>query len=132
MTLVLELPPDMEAHVLQAVKDEGLDTSVYMGREMALHMPFLAAPASMTDKELIEEINQGFPEAFWERFRTLVRRRKAGKMTVAEQEEAIRMTDRTEARAADRLQCLVELSGRTGKSVNRLMTEMGIRPVQVD
>ena len=132
MTLVLELPPDIESRVLQAAEAEGLDTSVYMGREMALRMPFLTAPVSMTEKELVEEINRGFPEAFWERFRVLVRRRQSGTMTVSEQEEAIGMTDKTEARAADRLQCLVELSGRTGKSVDQLMAEMGIRPVQVD
>lgn len=132
MTLVLELPPDIESRVLQAAEAEGLDTSAYVGRKMASLMPFFAAPVSMTNKELVEEINRGFSEAFWERFRALVRLRQSGKMTTSEQEEAIRMTDQTEERAAERLQCLVELSARTGKSVDQLMAEMGIRPVQVD
>ena len=86
----------------------------------------------MTEKELVEEINRGFPEAFWERFRYFVRRRRAETMTPAEQQEAIRMSDRTEARPVERLQCLIELSKRRGKSVQELVTEMGIRPVSLD
>lgn len=80
----------------------------------------------------MEEISRGFSEAFWEEFRVLVRRRQAETMTPAEQEEAIRMSDRTEARSVERLQCLLELSTRRGKSVDDLMTEMGICPVSLD
>ena len=42
------------------------------------------------------------------------------------------MPDQTQARAVERLQCLLELSERHGKSVDDLMTEMGIRPVLVE
>jgi len=42
------------------------------------------------------------------------------------------MSDRTEARSVERLQCLLELSKRRGKSVQGLMAEMGIRPVSLD
>ena len=80
----------------------------------------------------MEEISRGFSEAFWERFRVLVRRRQAETMTPAEQEEAIRMSDRTENQDAGRLYYLIKLSKRRGKSVDDLMTEMGIRPVLVE
>lgn len=116
----------------EAAEAEGMDTAAYVRETMAARLPFPAAPASMTERELLEEINKGFSEAFWERFRVLVRRREAGTMTVSEQQEAIRMSDRTEARAVERLQCLIELSKRRGKSVHQLMTEMGIHPVRVD
>ncbi len=86
----------------------------------------------MTERELVEEINRGFSEAFWERFRYLVRRRRAETMTPAEQQEAISMSDRTEAWSVERLQYLLELSERRGKSVQELMTEMGIRPASLD
>jgi len=132
MTVVLDLPPEVEARMREAAESWGVDTATYVRETMAAHLPFPAAPVSMTERELLEEINKGFSEAFWERFRALVRRREAGTMTGEEQQEAFHMTDRTEARSAERLQCLVELSARRGRSVRQLMTEMGIRPVRVD
>ncbi len=132
MTLLVDLPPEIEARVHEAAEAEGLDTAAYVSEAMAASHPFPAAPASMTEKELVEEINRGFSEAFWERFRYLVHRRQAETMTPAEQKEAISMSDRTEARDAERLQYLLELSKRRGKSVQELMTETGIRPVSLD
>jgi len=132
VTLLADLPPEIEARVQEAAEAEGIDTAAYVGQTMAARLPFPAAPASMTEREFVEEINRGFSEAFWERFRFLVRRRQAETMTPAEQQEAIRMSDRTEARSVERLQCLLELSERRGKSVQELMTEMGIRPVSLD
>lgn len=132
MTVVLELPLEVESRVHEAAEAKGLDTATYVSEALAALLPFPAAPASMTERELVEEINRGFPEPFWERFRALVRLRQAGTMTDAEQQEAIRMSDRTEARSAERLRYLIELSVRRGRSVDQLMTEMGIRPVRVD
>ncbi len=132
MTLVVDLPPEIEARVQEAAEAEGIGAAAYVSEAMAASHPLPAAPASMTEKELVEEISRGFSEAFWERFRVLVRRRQAETMTPAEQQEAISMSDRTEARDVERLQCLLELSKRRGKSVQELMTEMGIRPVSLD
>ena len=132
MTLLVDLPPEIEARVHEAAEAEGVDTAAYVREAMAASHPFPAAPASMTEKELVEEINRGFSEVFWERFRYLVRCRQAETMTPAEQKEAISMSDRTEARDAERLQCLLELSQRRGKPVPALMAEMGIRPVSLD
>lgn len=132
MTLLVDLPPEIEARVHEAAEAEGVDMAAYVREAMAASHPFPAAPASMTEKELIEEINRGFSEGFWERFRYLVRRRQAETMTSAEQKEAISMSDRTEARSVERLQCLLELSKRRGKSVQGLMAKMGIRPVSLD
>ena len=132
MTLLVDLPPEIEARVSEAAEAEGIDAAAYVREAIAASHSFPAAPASMTEKELVEEINRGFSEAFWERFRYLVRRREAGTMTPAEQQEASRMSDRTEAWDAERLHCLLELSARRGKSVQELMTEMGIRPASLD
>ncbi len=132
MTLLVDLPPEIEARVYEAAEAEGIDAAAYVREAMAASHPFPAAPTSMTEKELVEEISRGFSEAFWERFRYLVRRRWEETMTPAEQQEAIRMSDHTEARDAERLQYLFELSSRRGKSVQELMTEMGIRPVSLD
>lgn len=132
MTLVVNLTPEIESKVREAAEAEGMDAVTYVRETITARLPFPVPTASMTEKELVEEINRGFSEAFWERFRVLVRRREAETMTPAEQQEAISMSDRTEARSVERLQCLLELSARRGKSVQKLITEMGIRPVSLD
>ena len=129
MTLVLELPPELESRVQAAAEAEGLDMAAYVRETVQARLPFHLAPSAMTERELVEEINKGFSEAFWERFRVLVRLREAGTMTDSEQREAIQMSDRTEARSVERLECLLELSSRRGKTVRQLMAEMGIGPV---
>ena len=132
MTLLVDLPTEIEARVHEAAEAQRIDPAAYVRETLTASHPFPTAPASMTEKELLEEINRGFSEAFWERFRHLVRRRRAETVTLAEQQEAIRMFDRTEARSVERLRCLLELSSRRGKSVDELMTELGIRPVSLD
>ena len=132
MTLLVDLPPKIEARVHEAAEAEGVDTAADVSEAMTASHLFPAVPASLTGTELVEEINRGFSEAFWERFRYLVRCRRAETMTPAEQKEAISMSDQTEARSVERLQCLLELSERRGTSVQELMAELDIRPVSLD
>lgn len=86
----------------------------------------------MSETELLMKITEGFPTAFWERCRTLAARRDAETPTPDKQTELIGFSDRTEARAVERLIYLTELSVRRGQSVQDLMIELGIRPVRVD
>ena len=132
MTVVLDLPPEMESKMYEVAQAEGLDVPTLVRETMAARLREYNPARRLTERELVEQINRGFSEEFWARFRELVAKRRAETMTPEEQQEAIGMTDRTEARAVERLQCLLELSARRGRSVQQLMTEMGIRPVRVD
>ena len=132
MTVVLDLPPEMESKMHEVAQAEGLDVPTLVRETMAARLREYNPARGLTERELVEQINRGFSEEFWARFRELVAKRRAETMTPEEQQEAIGMTDRTEARAVERLQCLLELSARRGRSVQQLMTEMGIRPVRVD
>lgn len=132
MTVVLDLPPEVEARIYEAAEAEGVDTATYIRKMMAAYVPFPAAPASMTERDLLEEINRGFPEAFWSRFRALVAKLNAGSLTPEEQKELTAHTDRTENRDAERLTYLIELSKRRGVTVQALMAELGLHPVSFE
>lgn len=132
MSLVIDLPPEMETRVREAAEAEGVDISTFLQEAAASRLGPPAAPRSMTDSELLEKINEGFPETFWNRYRALVKLEKAETLTPDEQKELIGFSDRTEARDVERLIYLTELSARRHKSVQSLMKELGIRPVRVN
>ena len=64
MTVVLDLPPEMERKMQEVAQAEGLDVPALVRETMAARLPFPVAPASMTDRQLLEEINRGFSEEF--------------------------------------------------------------------
>jgi hypothetical protein len=125
MTLLVDLPPEIETLVQEVAQAEGLDVSALV-RETLEARP-------LTESDLLLRINRlVFPEAFWKRYRELVAQLNAGTLMPDEQADLFAHTKQTENQDAERLQCLLELSKRRGKSVQELMAEMDIRPVSLD
>ena len=87
--------------------------------------------AYLPDTAVLERINQGFPESFWQLYRTLIALRDAETLTEDERRELIEMSDQLELRSADRLDYLIELAKRKNTDVRQLMTDLGMRPVSV-
>ncbi len=132
MSLVVDLPPEMETQVRRAAESEGVDVSTFLRDAAAARLRPAAPPQSMSETELLAKITEGFSEDFWRRYRVLVAKREAGALSRAEREELVGFSDRTEARAAERLVYLTELAARRGTTVKALMTTLGIRPARVD
>lgn len=131
MTVTLELPPETEAQIRQVADAEGVDVATFLRDAAEARLRPAPPPRSMSETELLAKITEGFPAAFWERFRALAAKRDAGTLTPPEQQELIAHSDRTEARDAERLTYLTELSRRRGVPVRVLTTELGLRPVRV-
>ncbi|MBV9852463.1 MAG: hypothetical protein JO250_22585 [Armatimonadetes bacterium] len=132
MTLVVDLPPETEAQTRKVAEAEGVDVSTVLEEALRAYLPTAGSPQRMTEADLLRNINLGFPEQFWRRYRELVAERRAGTLTPEQQAELITFSDRAEQRAAERLVYLTELAARRGTSVRSLMNELGIRPVRVE
>lgn len=132
MTVTIDLPPDVERRVKQAADLEGVDVPTFMREATLSRLPPSGPPQLLSDTDLLECINNGFPETFWDRFRELVALSHAGALTPEEHKELIAHTERTENRDAERLTYLTELSKRRGVSVQALVAELGLRPVSFD
>ncbi len=132
MTVVLDLPPDMELKMREVAQAEGLDVSALVRETMTARLRQYDPSRALTETELLTRINRGFPETFWNRFRDLVAKLKSGSLTLEEQKELISHTDQTENRDAERLVYLLELSKRRGMTVPALMEQLGLRPVSLD
>lgn len=122
----IALQPETEARLLAAARARGKTPDEVVASLLA------ALPAELGENELLREINQGFSEDFWSRYKALIARRQAETLTPNEQAELIDLSDQVEERTARRAQALVELAGRRGVTLDALVRQMGIRPAAVN
>ncbi len=129
MTLTLDIATELEHQILQEAGRKGLDAKSFV---LGLLRDSLASMASSgnarSESDLLEEINQGFPEEIWRRYRELVAKRQDETLSAEEHTELIAMIDRVEIANARRIECLAELANRRQVPLRELMAEMGIQP----
>ena len=129
MTLTLDIATDLEHQILQEASRKGLDAKSFV---LSLLRESLASKTSSggarSESDLLEEINQGFPEEVWRRYRELVAKRQDETLSAEEHPELIAMIDRIEVANAHRIECLAELANRRQVPLRELMAEMGIQP----
>ena len=133
MTLVIELPSEIESRVREAAQAEGLDVTAFLreASEARLRLSDLVRP--VTEADVLARINQsGLSEAFWDRYQTLAAKRRAETLTRKEQQELIGLSDQMEARRVERLCHLVTLAEMRQTSVDALIDELGLRPTPGD
>ncbi len=129
MTLTLDIATELEHQILQEAGRKGRDAKSFV---LGLLRESLASMASSgnarSESDLLEEINQGFPEEIWRRYRELVAKRQDETLSAEEHTELIAMIDRVEIANARRIECLAELANRRQVPLRELMAEMGIQP----
>ncbi len=129
MTLTLDIATDLEHQILTEARRRGLDVKSYALDLLRESLASKASPEStLSDSELLEEINRGFPSEIWLRYRELVAKRQADALGAEEHAELISLIDRIELANAHRIECLAELATRRQVPLRALMAKMGIRP----
>lgn len=129
MILTLEVQPDLELQLRHEAGLSGLDAKSFvldLLRERLTRPP--ESPESLSEKELLAEINRGLSAAEWKRYEELINKRRAETLTRDEHAELIATTDRLEEANVFRVQCLAELARRRQVTVSDLMADLGIRP----
>jgi hypothetical protein len=82
---------------------------------------------SAGEKKLIDKIKAGIPDALHERYKELVAKRQAEKLTPDEHTELLSLTDQVEELQARRVEAMVELAHRRNTSLADLMKNLGLR-----
>ncbi len=118
MALTITLPPEDEARFRAAAAREGLT------------LEQLAAQG-LLEAELLWRIRTAAPESETRLLHRLLRRRKAGTLTEAEQTRLQALLDEREQRGAQRLHDLAQLSLLRSIPMRQLMEQLGIRPIAV-
>jgi hypothetical protein len=78
------------------------------------------------DANLLKQINRGFPDAWWNHYHELIRKREESRLSPEEHLELIRLTDQLERREAKRLQALVKLAELRRQPLASLMQDLGL------
>ncbi len=129
MTITLDIASDLEQQILQEAQRRGLDAeNLVLDLLRKSFASKTSAESSPSESELLEEVNRGFPEEVWLRYRELVARRQAETLSSEEHEELIALIDQIEVANAYRIKCLAELATRRQVPLRALMNEMGIQP----
>ncbi len=80
------------------------------------------------EARLLEQINEGFPPDWWQRYDELTEKRRAENLTPEEQATLISLSDQIEELNAHRIQHLIELAGLRQVSLLELTEQLGIKP----
>jgi hypothetical protein len=78
------------------------------------------------EARLLEQINQGFAESWWQRYHELIEKRQKSVLKAAEHRELINLTDEVERREGKRLGALVKLAKLRKQSLGDLMQDLGL------
>ena len=127
MTLVIDLPSEIESKAREAAHAEGLEVSAFLREAAEARLRLFDPTGPLTEADLLMRLNQsGFPEAFWNRFRALAAKSHTEALTPEEQQELVWHTEQTENRDAQRLPYLFQLAEQRGITVQTLMTQLGL------
>jgi hypothetical protein len=116
MALIITLQPEAEARFRAEAEREGLTIEQL-------------AAQRLLEAELLWRIRIAAPDAETRELHRLLRRRRAGTLTQAQQERLTTILEEREKRGAQRMEDLEQLSRLRGIPVRQLMERLGIRPI---
>jgi hypothetical protein len=128
-TITLELTPELELQLRNEAAKQGLDPNHYIVnalKERLRSVPRDVSRLSKAEADLLQNINLGLPPEMWERYHTLIAKRRAETLTPQEQVTLIEISDQIEQANARRIQYLIELASLRGTSLEAVMQELGI------
>jgi hypothetical protein len=145
VTLILEIPPELEKQIRQAASNAGTPIDRYV-LESVIERLVQTKPAqnkrgqsktsqntgkrlSSVEVGLLEKINQSLAQIQWERYRELIARRQAGTLAPEEQRELISFSDQIEEANVKRIQYVAKLAEVQHTTLPALMEKLGLKPV---
>ena len=134
MALTIDLPTTIEQQFRQEADSEGLSLDSYLVqplKQVAQLSQKRAQPKQLSETDLLQKINLGISETEWTRYKYLISLRRAERLTEQEHQALIVLGDKIEQANAQRLKYLFALSQLRGISLEKLMLDLGIKPVEV-
>lgn len=125
MSLTITLPPDVERRLVEEAAREGTTVDELASRTIQIHW---ATAPMFSEAQLLENINEGFPEVFWQRYHALQKQMRDEVLPESDRVEYLGMVAQLEKRQTERLGQLSELAQRRGIDLLDLIRELGLEP----
>jgi hypothetical protein len=130
MSITIRLPQDLEHRLYETSLSQGQSAEQIvveaLSDRLRNHDASQNAGLSREENELLAGIHLDVTEADTDRFLKLAERLEAETMTEAEQQEFLSLNQRREAANVERLRKLVRLAQLRGKSLDEVMTQLGL------
>ena len=138
MALTIELPSNIEQQLLQGATQKGISLENYLLQLLshATNLPkkqVKEKPISeLSENELLLKINFGITltDAEWTDYHRLMVLRRAETLTENEHEMLIHLSKKIEEANVERLKYLVALSKLRNVSLDKVMADLGLLPVE--
>lgn len=134
MALTINLPTTIEQQFRQEADSKGISLDNYLLRllqQAASLSKKRVSSKQLSESELLEKINLDISEAEWTTYKHLIGLRRAEVLTEKEHETLIALGDKIEIANAKRVKYLFELAQLRGISIEKLMNNLGIKPIEV-
>ena len=135
MALTIELPSNIEQQLLKGATQKGISLENYLVQLLSSATKAQKKQAKdkpLSETELLQKINLGITltEAEWMTYRRLVALRKAELLTEKEHKQLIHLSKKIEEANTERLIYLVALSKLRQVSLDKVMADLGLFPVE--
>ena len=133
MSLTINLPTLVEQQFRQEAATNGLSLDTYLQRllQQAANISRKQNAKQLSESQLLEKINLEISEAEWTSYRHLIGLMRAENLTSQEHEMLIALGNKIEIANAERVKYLFELAELRGISVETLMKNLGIEPIEI-
>lgn len=126
--LNIELDAETENRLKELSLRDGSAIEALASRLLAQAARSARPAREIAEARLLQEINEGWPTERWEKYHTLVAKRKAETLTDSEYAELAALTNDREIANAVRLQRLVDLAKLRHTSLDAVIDELGLCP----
>jgi hypothetical protein len=134
MSLTINLPTSVEQQFRKEATINGLSLDNYLLRLLQQASKISQKQLSSKqylESELLKKINLDITEEEWTNYRHLVGLMRAEKLTPQAHETLITLGDKIEIANAQRVKYLFELAELRGISVEKLMENLSIEPIEI-
>jgi hypothetical protein len=135
MTILIDMPPELESQLRRAAAQAGLAPDAYIVQTLHEQLtPQQSSPAdgqrlTPTEAQLLIHINHSLAAIPWPRYHLLVAKRQAETLTSDEQQELIALSDAIETANVQRIEYVAELARLRNTTVAAVMQALGLKPV---
>lgn len=131
MALTIQLPITIEQNLRQAAAEHGVSLDGYITEILSKIKPKTKTKKTWTEAELLEKITLDISESEWAKYRQLIQLRREENLNEEQYQALLQLGDKIESAGVKRLKYLVQLSILRGISLDKLMQQLDIQPIEI-
>ncbi len=131
MTLNLDIPQAIEQQLIQEANLQGVSLDNYLVQVLKRVVKKPKSNGKLSESELLKKINLNISESEWTDYKQLTVLRRAETISEENYQRLLFLGDKIEIANAERFKHLIALAQLRQVSLDKLMVDLGIKPVEI-